>query len=201
MKRSVLAMPAILGILSAIPLAARADDIRCLGELSGRSINGNLVVPDGAACTLRDVAVSGDVLIGRDASLRMSDGVVIRGNLRIDHCDYASFEPLTSAARISVEGNVEIEHCREASGKFFSGGRVAIGGNFACHDNSAPCYAVSMAIGGDARIDRNSGGISFIEGNTIAGNLQCAGNRGVADYGSPNTVAGKTLGECVGLSR
>jgi hypothetical protein len=60
---------------------------------------------------------------------------------------------------------------------------------------------VSLTIGGDARIDRNSGGPSFIESNTIAGDLQCVGNDGVTDYGLPNTVAGQKLGECAGLSK
>jgi hypothetical protein len=200
MQRSAPGMPTILSILLATTVVARADATRCRGELGGRTIAGNLVVPDGALCTLRDAVVTGDVLVGHDAALRLRDGATIRGNLRIDHCDYVSFEPLTSAARISVAGNVEIAHCREASGKVFSGGHVVIGGNFVCRDNAAPCYAVSLTIGGNARIDRNAGGPSFIEGNTIAGDLQCVGNGGVTDYGSPNTVAGKKLGECAGLS-
>jgi hypothetical protein len=201
MKRSALAMPAIFGILLATLGVARADTIRCRGEFGGRTISGNLVVPDGAVRTLRDSVVTGDVLVGHEAALRLLDGVAVRGNLRIDHCDYTSFEPLTPAAPIAIAGNVEIEHCAEASGKVSSAGRVTIGGNFVCHDNSAPCYAVSLTIGGDARIDRNSGGPSFIESNIIAGDLRCAGNSGVTDYGSPNIVAGKKLDECAGLSK
>ncbi|HZU89033.1 MAG TPA: hypothetical protein VE993_07220, partial [Stellaceae bacterium] len=126
MKRSALGILAILGILLATAAVARADAVRCRGELGGRTIAGTLVVPDGALCTVRDTVVTGDVLVGHGAGLRLRDGAAIRGNLRADDCDYVSFEPLTPAARISVAGSVEIAHCREASGKLFSGGRVTV---------------------------------------------------------------------------
>ena len=193
-----------IGVLAAlfslaIASAARADT-SCVGVLAGRDVQGNLVVPDGALCTLRDTVVKGDVLVGPDAGLRVSDGVALLGNLRTDRCDYVSLEPLAPAARIVVAGNIDIEECRESSGKLFSGGRVIVGGNFVCRENAAPCYAVSLTVGGDLRVAHNSGGPSFIEGSTVAGNLECTGNSGVSDYGLPNTVAGERLGECAGLS-
>lgn len=200
MKRLAAGLLAIFGILLATASAARAADTRCVGELSDVAVTGDLVVPDGASCTLYDVTVRGNVRVGSDAALRVFHGVAILGDVQSDHCDYASFEPSSAAARISVVGNVEIHHCRETSGKIFTAGRVVISGNFACHDNSAPCFGVALTIGGNAQVDRNSGGISYLEGNTVSGDLQCVGNTGVADYGSPNTVAGQKLGECAGLS-
>jgi hypothetical protein len=41
--------------------------------------------------------------------------------------------------------------------------------------------------------------MSYIEGNTIVGNLECEGNTGVSNYGDPNKVAGKKVGQCAGL--
>jgi hypothetical protein len=96
-------------------------------------------------------------------------------------------------------GRVEIEHCREASGKLFAAGKVRIDGNFNCHDNTAPCFAVVLRIYGNALVNRNSGGLSYIEDSTIIGGLDCAGNAGVSNYGEPNTVAGKKMGQCAGL--
>lgn len=189
-------LAAILLASAPVALAAAA---RCVGELRGMTVHGDLTVPKGANCAQRDVTVTGTVSAGRDAGLRIFDGVAILGDVRGDRCKYVSFEPLTRTGRISVWGNVEIRRCREASGKLFTVGRVAVEGDFVCRDNKAPCFAVSVAIGRDARVDGNSGGISYVEGNIIGGDLACAGNFGVSDYGAPNTVAGKKLGECANL--
>jgi hypothetical protein len=180
--------------------AARAADTQCVGDLTNVGITGDLVVPNGASCALRNVTVRGDLLVGPGGALEVLGGVAVLGNVRIDQCAYANVDPSTAAAGISVAGNVEIERCTQTSGKRFTVGRVAIAGNFACHDNAAPCFAVSLTIGGDMLINRNSGSISYIEGNVIGGNLECVGNVGVTDYGDPNTVRGEKLGECASLS-
>jgi hypothetical protein len=185
--------------LPAAPTAS-AGGTQCVGNLANVSINGDLVVPNAAGCALRDVTVRGDLLVRPGGALEMSGGVAVLGDVEIDQCAYASFDPLTPAARILIAGNVEIEHCAQSSGKLFTAGRVVIAGNFACHDNAAPCFAVSLTIGGDMLINQNSGSISYIEGNLIGGNLECVNNTGVTDYGTPNTVREKKLGECAGLS-
>ena len=200
MKRLAVGILASLAILFATVAAARAEERSCVGDLGNVLVNGNLVVPNGASCALHDLLVTGDVVVGRAARLRVYDGVTIRGNLRVDRCDFVSFEPSGATDAIAVGGNVEIAHCSETSGKLFTPGRVTIIGNFACHDNPAPCFGVSLTIGGDAQVSHNQGGISYVEGNTIGGNLLCDGNTGIADYGSPNIVAGKKLGQCAGLS-
>jgi hypothetical protein len=179
--------------------AARSENTRCVGALGNHTIPGDLVVPDGAGCALRNATVKGNVLVGRDGGLRVFGNVRILGDIRIDRCDYASFEPLEPAAPISVEGNVEIEHCRGSTGKLFTGGMVRISGNFACRDNSAPCFAVALSIYGNPVVNGNSGGVSYIERSTIIGNLECAWNTDVSNYGDPNRVAGKRLGQCAGL--
>jgi hypothetical protein len=188
-----------LPVLPAAP-TARAGGTQCVGNLANVSVIGDLVVPDGASCALRDVTVRGDLLVGRGGALEMLGEVAVLGGVEIDQCAYASFDPLMPAGRILIAGSVEIEHCKQSSGKLFTAGRVVIAGNFACHDNAAPCFAVSLTIGGDMLIDRNSGSVSYIEGNLIGGNLECVNNAGVTDYGAPNTVREEKLGECAGLS-
>lgn len=187
-------------ILVAPAAAAHAKVMLCRGELVDAIIEGSLAVPAGASCTLRHVTVRGDLSAGRGSVLRIADDVLVVGNLAGDRCAYLSFEPASAVTSVAISGNVEIERCREASGKLFAAGEVEVAGNFLCHDNFAPCFAVSMAIRGNALILSNSGGMSYIEGNTIGGNLECRGNRGVTDYGQPNTVGGKNLGECGLLS-
>lgn len=194
-----LAVVAAFAVLLGIASAARADETSCGGELSGAVATGNLIVAPGADCTLRDVAVRGDVVVGAGAVLRVLGGVAIIGSLRADHCALVHLEPSLPAAWIAVAGNVDIQRCTETSGKLFTAGRVVIGGNFACHDNEAPCFAVSLTIGGDAEIRRNRG-LSYIESSTIGGSLRCLGNAGVTDYGLPNTVGQEKLGQCAGLS-
>jgi hypothetical protein len=189
----------VASLLVAAAAAARAEGAICRGALRDAFIDGGLIVPDGAACTLRHVTVRGNLLAGRGSVLRIADDVAILGNVAVDRCAYVSFEPSPTAG-ITIGGNVDIEHCREASGKLFAAGEVDIAGSFVCHDNAAPCLAVSLTILGNALVLRNSGGLSYVEGNTIGGNLECLGNAGVSDYGQPNRVAGKKLGKCAALS-
>lgn len=190
---------AAIGTLFADAPAARPAEIRCVGELSNVSVIGDVVVPEGASCGLKDATVRGDVLVRPGGALQMLGGVAVLGNVEIDQCVYASFDPPEPAGRISIGGNVEIERCMQTSGKLFTAGRVAIAGSFSCRDNAAPCFAVSLTVGGNMVISRNSGGISYIEGNTIGGNLECLDNPGVTDYGDPNTVGGELSGGCAGL--
>jgi hypothetical protein len=185
--------------LLATTSTVRAESTRCVGALGNQIVPGDLVVPDGASCALGDATVRGNVLVGPHAGLRVLGNVRILGDVWIDRCDYASFEPSAAGASILVEGNVEIEHCEGSIGKLYAAGTVRISGNFTCRDNTAPCFAVALSIYGNALVSRNSGGISFIEGSRIIGKLECAGNLGVSNYGDPNRVAGKKLGQCAGL--
>jgi hypothetical protein len=76
--------------------AAYAADTSCSGTLSG-SFTGNIVVPNGASCTLSDAAVTGNVQVLQNASLTIDatqqptkDGRAKRIGLPLDprcrHC-------------------------------------------------------------------------------------------------------------------
>jgi hypothetical protein len=64
---------AALGILAGIVSVARAADTPCTTTISNGTINGDLVVPAGAACILAGtVTVTGNVEVGKGASLPSS---------------------------------------------------------------------------------------------------------------------------------
>jgi hypothetical protein len=201
--KSLAIIPLGLGImLAAIP--ARADNTSCTGSVFGQTINGNLVVPDGASCSIAHVSVTGNVLVGTGAILVVADNVTISGNLQANQCKTVFIQPL--GGPVSVGGSVAIRSCTPQADQrlgyraFPGSPPVTIGGNFLCQSNSHPCRAEGgfvSQITGNATISGNTGGTSFVGGNTIGGNLLCFGNTSVA--GGSNTVGGKRLGQCAGL--
>ena len=79
-----LAVAALFGNAS----AARAADATCAGLLSG-IIDSNVVVPQGASCTMSDVTVRGNVQILENASLTIDatqQPTTIDGNVQANHC-------------------------------------------------------------------------------------------------------------------
>src|SRR5580704_3083229 len=104
---------AALGILAGTVPAARAADITCPPNPSG-TINGNLVVPAGNSCTLANVTVTGNVQVGKGATLIVEPNpgqtVTIGGNVQAAQCQSVVLEPIAHGA-ISVGGNVQIQNC------------------------------------------------------------------------------------------
>ena len=196
-------IPLALGIVLAAVPAARADDTSCTEPLSG-AINGNVVVPEGATCSLHDATVTGNVLVGKGARLLMIAGpVTIAGDLLGIQCDAVEIHPEPSST-VSIGGSVGLLFCTGQTGLI--GYKIdppvnglIIHGNFLCQFNSAPCDAWRGSIGGNANVSQNSGGESVVLGNEIDGNLVCLGNTAVIDGGIPNRVAGRKLGQCADL--
>jgi hypothetical protein len=206
MKRFAVAPLAALGIPAGAVPAAHAADTTCTTTISsGTTINGNLTVPAGATCRLANVTVTGNVQVGKGASLTVAPAtgqtVTIGGNVQADKCQLVELvsTPPFGFGPISVGGNVQIRNCTGASG--YNGTTVTISGNFACDHNSGGCLAafgsvrgnlqfnndsngggpgaaVSFnVVGGNVQVDNNSGNsASIVEDNRIGGNLQCAGN-------------------------
>jgi len=194
------------------PWAARADDTSCTGNLFNATIKGNLEVPKGASCLLVSSTVTGNVQVEAGANLSIANNVTIGGNIHADRCNSVSMQ--TEGGNIFVGGNVQIRRCTAGGGY---DGAITISGNFTCDNNLGSCGAGSGAIGGNVRVNNNSGrvtiintiagnvqvnnnsGVSDVSRNIIGGNLQCAGNTGVTDPRGANTVAGKKQGQCAGL--
>ncbi|HEY2530799.1 MAG TPA: tannase/feruloyl esterase family alpha/beta hydrolase [Xanthobacteraceae bacterium] len=184
----IVALPALVGGASAV----RAADTTCTGTLTG-TIDGNVVVPDGASCTLSDATVAGNVQVLQNASLTADatqQPTTIDGNVHADHCGFAVLE-----GGVTVTGNVRIEQCVEQSG--FVGPGIKIGGNFECTNNPGACEADLGDVHGNLQIDGNSGASADISLVSVGGNLRCQGNRPIPTHAfGPDFVSGDLQGQC-----
>jgi hypothetical protein len=82
MKQLAATMLACGILLGALPALA---DEPCTQEISGGTINGNVVVPTGSTCTLLGVTVTGNVIVQPNAALDIFSGALttIGGNVNI----------------------------------------------------------------------------------------------------------------------
>jgi hypothetical protein len=177
-------------------------DTPCTTTISSGTINGDLVVPAGAACILAGtVTVTGNVEVGKGASLTVKPNplqtVTIGGNVQAARCNAVTLAP-SADGMISVGGNVHIRNCRAESGYDGlppdSAGPVSISGNFACDHNSAECIARGGFVGGNVRVDNNSnvgGSGAELFANQVGGNVEVNNNSGSSGIvvGS-NTIGG-----------
>lgn len=196
----------------ALPTPAVAATVFCENEtFFNATIEGNLVVPDGARCDLDDTTVTGNVKVGEGAILDAFGGS-INGNLLGD-----GFEFVGLGSDIEIGGNIVLTE----GTSFFSistgrvGGNIIlvendldgplvisnieIGGNVTVEDNSVSnrFFIRANTVGGNLRFDDNTGS-SEISTNTIGGSLRCKGNT-PPPTGSGNTVSGRASGQCANL--
>jgi hypothetical protein len=201
MKRFTVITAAAIGALLATSAGALAKDVNCASSLSG-TINGNVKVPANMTCTLTDIAVTGNVTVARNAFLTVSGGT-ISGNVQGENCFIVNLFADPAGDPLVVGGNVQIGNCTGPSGASVARGPVTIDGNFHCHNNTAPCTADGVTIGGNVQVTNNEfneadfGFANNVSNNTISGNLQCEGNDPAPfPYDGGNTVAGNKLGQC-----
>jgi hypothetical protein len=86
----IVAIPALVGGAA----TGHAANTSCTGTLSG-SITGDVVVPNGASCTLSNATVTGDVQVRQNASLTIDateQPTTIGGNLEAIGCASALLE-------------------------------------------------------------------------------------------------------------
>jgi hypothetical protein len=174
MKHFAIAALASFGIVLAAVPAARADT-NCTTTQTNGTINGNLVVPPSATCTLvgetvtgnaqvqtsatlivepsatKVSTIDGNVSVGQGATLEVEGGS-IHGNIQADQCLFVALVSFTGA--ISVGGNLLIQHCTANSGLgAFFGNPITISGNFECQNNTAlfPCAVEGASVGAICR--------------------------------------------------
>jgi hypothetical protein len=132
MKHFETAMLAFGLMLVGLPVA-RAANMTCPPNPSpGSTVNGNLIVPANASCSLTTtLTVTDNVVVGTGASLGVFpvDGqtVTIDGNVTADQCNSVAIQTFGDGV-LSVGGNVNIQNCTGAVNGY-SGIRVTIGGN------------------------------------------------------------------------
>jgi len=184
----IVAVPALVGAASAV----RAADTTCTSTLTG-TIDGNVVVPDGASCTLSDATIAGNIHVLQNASLTVDatqQPTTIDGNVQADHCAFALLE-----GGVTVTGNVRIGQCAQQSG--FVGPGIKIRGNFECTKNVGACEADLGDVHGDLEIDGNSGASADISLVSVGGNLRCQGNTPMPTHAfGPDFVSGDLQGQC-----
>jgi feruloyl esterase len=184
----IVAIPALVGGASAV----HASSTACRSTLTGTI--GNVVVPNGAFCTLSDATVLGNVLVLQNASLTVDateQPTTIDGNVEADRCAFALLE-----GGVTVTGNVRIGQCAQPSG--FVGPGIKIGGSFACVNDLGACKADLGDVSGDLQVEGdNSAASADISLVSVGGDLQCQGNSPAPAHAfGPDFVDGKLQGQC-----
>lgn len=64
MKRILTLLPLVLAATFLAASPAAADDRRCDGFIGATHVDGNVIVPNGATCTLRGTRVDGNTIDG-----------------------------------------------------------------------------------------------------------------------------------------
>jgi hypothetical protein len=220
--KSLIALVAVAATLLANAEVGLAAPTQCIGLLTG-TVDGDIVVPDGAACVLDNVAVSGNVTVQTGSSLDViatSTSTTIRGNIKGHGCYAIGLGDGGQFGHVVIGGDVDISHCTGPVASACSGytggtalASVLIGGDVKCADNVSGCDIRACTVAGDLQCSDNLGagctlwtatvggdatlndnlGITIL-GNAIGGNLKCNGNGSAV--GVANIVAGTKSGQC-----
>jgi len=142
---------------------------------------GKLVVEKGV--TLIDGAtINGDVVVKPGASLVVSDGSTIKGDLQADRAAVIHLFGATVDGKATISGTND--DVIIAGSKFKR--TLTVTGN--------RCQVVKFLSG-----KLHQYGVALV-GNVIAGDLTCLDNNpGVTDFGAPNSVNGAKKGQATGL--
>lgn len=213
---ALVAVMVVIVCLSAT--AANAAARACKGSLGKVTIDGDLDVPRGAACSLLGTTVTGRVTV--EGGL-IAGSVHIRGDLRADHAKYVGLYENST-----IGGDVTAAHTTGVPPTSLPVGNLKanflcyiwIGGDVKIQDSSSNSPWIigdpsgcsrAVQIGGNLEFHNNAGSISapgylkasgLVSQNYIGGNLDCHSNTPSASgISGSNSVHGKSLGECSGL--
>jgi hypothetical protein len=109
MKSFIIAIITVVGFLLATPVAnaVRPPPVNCTTTISdGSTINTTLIVPANTTCTLNNVTVTSNVVVGQGATLKIAvisgQKVTINGNVDANHCSAVSIITAFSGATASI---------------------------------------------------------------------------------------------------
>ncbi len=168
-----------------------AADRICTSSVGAVTVS-NLIIPDGATCTLTRTLVLGNVEVGANAALT-ARGVNVRGNIQGDGARAVTVNRSvigTSSVTTQVWGNIEFQ--KGAAVTINEGTRVR--GNIITEENSGLILINNNFVTGNVKVEKNRGG-ARINSNTIGGNLQCQDNV-PAPTGAKNLVRGNKENQC-----
>ncbi len=215
--------PALAAVMAAVisqvaTAANAATATACKGSLGAVTIQRDLDVPRGAACSLLGTTVTGNVTVEGGLT---AGSVHIRGDLTADHANY-----LGLYGNSTIGGNVTAAHTMgfppisppigTLKANFLC--YIWIGGDVKIEESSSHSPWIigdpsgcsrAVQMGGNLEFHNNVGSASasgypkasgLVSQNYIGGNLDCHDNAPPASgiLGS-NSVNGKSLGECSSL--
>jgi hypothetical protein len=170
-----------VSVLALVVLApvAQAEERKCRGTIGSTTVD-NLLVSQGASCTLNGTKVKGTIKVANNARL-VANGVRVIGNVQSE-----GFQSIVLREGSRVGGSVQLENGQEGgSGKVVS---TRINGDLQFEANEARMVARNSTILANLQVFQNTGGV-VLENNTIAENLQCKENS------PPPTGGGNTAGD------
>jgi hypothetical protein len=166
-KIALFALAFACATLGAAP-AANAGDTVCIGVLTGA--HDNVVVPAGAACTLQNATVQGNVLALPNSTLQINAST-IRGNVEGDQTRHVLAQFVSQ-----IGGNFHVKAgLLSASGTTGFDINVRVGGDALIEGNRGVTFVDAAIVGGDLEIVKNFGRLE-IEFNRIEGNLKVEEN-------------------------
>ena len=161
----------VAGLTVGLGAPAQADDRRCAGTIGAVSIDGDVVVPQGATCNLIGTRVDGNVKVYRNAQL-VAKGARVGGNIEAENHRNVQVVPRWNngtATRSVVGGSIQL--------KQGGGGRI-----------------ISARVGSDVQLFSNNARFE-VRHNVIDGNLQCKSNT-PSPVGGNNVVQGNKEDQC-----
>jgi hypothetical protein len=148
-RATVLALAMVLAaslLAAVLAKPAWAEATVCTGVLTG--VHENVVVPEGAVCTLSGAHVTGDVRVREEGTL-LSEGATIDGSV---------LGPNVRQVDLRFETQV--------------GGDVLIKG---ANPGTRNGFDINARVGGDALLEKNQGNV-FVDGAFVEGNLEVSKN-------------------------
>jgi hypothetical protein len=124
----------------------------------------NLVVPDGASCTLNRTQIDGNITVGTNATLHAIQ-VVVGGNIQAEGAT-----DVTVNNNATVGGSIQIKQGGSATVD-----QVQVTGDIQLDTNRKALSITNNQVGGNVQIMQNQGG-ALLQDNRINGNLQCKEN-------------------------
>lgn len=164
---------AMAGTLLTAP-AAYADDRICRGMIGQQHLDGDVIVPKGATCTLAGTRVDGNVLVRGNATL-VAKGVRVGGNIQAENHQRVVVRDRPVDGKVTksrIEGSIQLKQ---------GGGGTLL----------------RTVVNADIQLFSNDGEFD-VRGNRVGGNLQCKSND-PKPVGGNNTVEGNKEDQCKGL--
>jgi len=155
-------------VLGAAP--AQADDTTCRGTIGANSLDGNVIVPEGALCKLIGTRVDGNVHVESGATLK-AKGVRVGGSVQAENHERVVVKSLDGSPS-HIDGSIQL--------KQGGGGKIA-----------------KAHVGSDIQLFTNDG-LFEVKANHVEGNLQCKSNT-PPPTGGNNVVQGNKEDQCRNL--